>query len=183
MSLEVRCWIGEWQQHANSLLSHTNLPCSLPHYYFVIVFYMADRLDGRSSTVLQQSGGSTRVVQGQWDYSPDLTFESKSSTVCCVEDLCSSLDTGENPRGGAHGAVARGNIDLIFGFVESHVQGGKQIKLPLKNHGNYVLDRITDTVYGSGNIPKFERTKEEMELAAEVGALGEVEVAAELARL
>jgi hypothetical protein len=72
---------------------------------------------------------------------------------------------------------------LIFGFVESHVQGGKQIELPLKNHGNYRLDRVTDSAYGTGNTPKYERTKEEMDLAAEVGALEEVEVAVELARL
>ena len=123
------------------------------------------------------------MVQGQWDFSPDLTFETKSSTVCCVEDLCQSLDTGEDPRGGVHGAVARGNIDLIFGFVESHMHGGQLIELPLKKHGNYVLDRITDSAYGNGNTPKFERTQEEMDLAAEIGSLEEVEVAVELARL
>lgn len=110
-------------------------------------------------------------------------FETKSSTVCCIEDLVHSLDTGQPPRGGAHGAVARGNIDLIFGFVESHVQGGKQIELPLQNHGNYVLDRITDSAYGDGNVPKYERTQEELALAETVGALEEVEVAVELARL
>jgi len=110
-------------------------------------------------------------------------FETKSSTVCCVEDLCHSLDTGENPRGGAHAAVARGNIELIFGFVESHVHGGERIQLPLQNHGKYVLDRITDSAYGDGNVPKFERTEEELALAESVGALDEVELAVELARL
>ena len=129
-----------------------------------------DRLDGKSSAALKSSEernsklaagdrNQTKVVQGQWDFSPDITFETKSSTVVSVEDLCNSLDTGENPRGGEHGAVARGNIDLIFGFVESHVRGGKQIDLPLKNHGHYRLDRITDTAYGYGNVPKFERTQ------------------------
>ena len=117
------------------------------------------------------------------DFPPRRKFETKSSTVCSVEDLCHSLDTGENPRGGAYGAVARGNIDLIFGFVESHVHGGSQIALPLKDHGNYRLDRITDSAYGTGNVPKYERTKEEMDLAADVGALEEVELAVELARL
>ena len=129
-----------------------------------------DRLDGKSSAALANAEernsklaagdrNQTKVVQGQWDFSPDITFETKSSTVVSVEDLCNSLDTGENPRGGEHGAVARGNIDLIFGFVESHVRGGKQIELPLKNHGHYRLDRITDTAYGYGNVPKFERTQ------------------------
>jgi predicted dehydrogenase len=113
---------------------------------------------------------ATKVVTGQWDFSPDLVFEAKSSTVCSVEDLCHALDTGENPRGGAHGAVARGNIDLIFGFVESHVHGGKQISMPLLEHGGYRLDRITDSAYGYGNVPKFARTAEELQLAADVDA-------------
>ncbi|MSP14729.1 MAG: Gfo/Idh/MocA family oxidoreductase [Chloroflexi bacterium] len=53
-----------------------------------------------------------------------------SSTVKLIEDLVYSLDTGEAPRGGIR--VAHANIELIFAFIASHMQGGARVELPLK---------------------------------------------------
>ena len=44
------------------------------------------------------------------------------------------------------------NMNIVWAYI-------KQIDLPLKNHGHFRLDRITDTAYGYGNVPKFERTQ------------------------
>ena len=52
-----------------------------------------------------------------------------SSTLRLVEDLVHSLDTGEPTRCGPR--VALLNMELIFGFIESHRQGGARVTLPL----------------------------------------------------
>ncbi len=56
-------------------------------------------------------------------------FEEASSTLKLVEDLVHSLDTGEPPRGGVQ--IARANTELIFAFIESELQGGARVELPL----------------------------------------------------
>ena len=38
------------------------------------------------------------TTRSQFDLSRDLQYEYKSSSLCCVEDLVKSLDTGEPPR-------------------------------------------------------------------------------------
>jgi predicted dehydrogenase len=58
-------------------------------------------------------------------------FERASSTLRLIEDLVHSLDTGEPPRGGVR--VAKANMELIFGFIESHRRGGARVSLPLEN--------------------------------------------------
>lgn len=59
-------------------------------------------------------------------------FEVKSSTLCLIQDLVHSLDTGEPPRGGVQ--IAYDNMQLIFGCVESHRLGGARVALPLVDH-------------------------------------------------
>lgn len=66
------------------------------------------------------------------------SFEHRASTLCLIEDLVHSLDTGEPPRGGA--ALARANTELIFAFVESHQRGGARVTLPLAGSA-YRLER------------------------------------------
>jgi len=58
-------------------------------------------------------------------------FEPASSTLRLVEDLVHALDTGEPPRGGVR--VAYTNMELIFGFIESHLRGSARVSLPLEN--------------------------------------------------
>ncbi|MCZ6678845.1 MAG: Gfo/Idh/MocA family oxidoreductase, partial [Candidatus Poribacteria bacterium] len=57
-------------------------------------------------------------------------FERTSSTANLVKDLVHSLDTGEPPRGGVR--VAHASTELIFAFMESHLQNGARVELPLK---------------------------------------------------
>ena len=52
-----------------------------------------------------------------------------SSTLRAVEDLVHALDTGQPPRGGVR--AARAGNELIFGIIESHLQGGARVSLPL----------------------------------------------------
>jgi predicted dehydrogenase len=68
-------------------------------------------------------------------------FEARSSTLCLVEDLVHSLDSGEPPRGGVR--LARANTELIFAFVESHVRGGARVELPLTD-SPYRLERVRE---------------------------------------
>ncbi len=52
-----------------------------------------------------------------------------SSTLRAVQDLVRALDTGQPPRGGVR--AARAGNELIFGIIESHLQGGARVSLPL----------------------------------------------------
>ncbi len=75
----------------------------------------------------------TRTFDGRWSQDgPNLEFPPTSSTLNLVEDLVHALDTGEPTRGGAD--VAYWNMQTIFGFIESHRQGGARVALPLTNH-------------------------------------------------
>jgi predicted dehydrogenase len=60
-----------------------------------------------------------------------LPYTPGSTTLRILEDLVRALDTGEPVRGGAD--VARANMELIFGFIESHRRGGARVHLPLRD--------------------------------------------------
>lgn len=70
--------------------------------------------------------------RGRQSLEPDKfpAYEDGSSTVRLIEDLAYSLDTGEPTRGGVR--VARTNIGLIFGLIESHRRGGARVPMPLE---------------------------------------------------
>ena len=63
---------------------------------------------------------------------PNLDNPPTSATLNLVNDIVHALDTGEPTRGGAE--VAYWNMQIIFGFIESHRQGGARVELPLTNH-------------------------------------------------
>ena len=65
------------------------------------------------------------LVQGEF---PD--YEYRPSTLCLIEDLVHSIDTGQPPRCGVR--LARRNNELIFAFIESHIRGGARVELPLE---------------------------------------------------
>ena len=110
------------------------------------------------------------TTRSQFDLSRDLQYEYKSSSLCCVEDLVNSLDTGDPPRGGRHAAIPRANMELTFAFIESFVRGGMAVSLPLAEHGGYRLAR-EGLLDPDRRFPKFERTAEELQAIAEAGAL------------
>ena len=62
-----------------------------------------------------------------------------STVVNIVEDLAHALDTGEPTRGGIR--VARASLELSLAIIESHLNGGARVKLPLERR-NLTLDRV-----------------------------------------
>ena len=64
-------------------------------------------------------------------------YEHASSTVRLIEDLVHSIDTGEPPRCGVQ--MARRNSELIFAFIESHLQGGARVEFPLEGSKHRLL--------------------------------------------
>ena len=63
----------------------------------------------------REVGGWSRVERTSLD------LVAASSTQAIIEDLARSLDTGEPPRGGVRSAHQ--STELIFAFIESHLQG------------------------------------------------------------
>ena len=80
----------------------------------------------------QDHRGRDVLVQGEFP-----GYEYRSSTVCLIEDLVHSIDTGEPPRCGVR--MARRNNELIFAFVESHLRGGARVELPLEGSKHRLL--------------------------------------------
>ena len=76
---------------------------------------------------LDTEGGERRHVQEAF---PE--YERASSTLRLIEDLVQALDSGGPTRGGIR--VAAANTQLIFGFIESHRQGGARVSLPLEGN-------------------------------------------------
>ncbi len=65
------------------------------------------------------------------DLQPFEAIPPASSTLRLIEDLVHSLDTGEAPRGGVRKALA--TMEIIFGFIASHQQGGARVQLPIQD--------------------------------------------------
>ena len=81
---------------------------------------------------------STREVAGKSRIErTSLDLAEASSTQAIIEDLAHSLDTGEPPRGGVRSAHQ--STELIFAFIESHLQGGRRIHLPLRDSRTRLL--------------------------------------------
>jgi predicted dehydrogenase len=57
-------------------------------------------------------------------------------TVNCIRDLIQAISTAGETQGNIQ--LARRSQEMIFGFVESHRQGGKRVPLPLENRSLYV---------------------------------------------
>ncbi|MCY3902643.1 MAG: Gfo/Idh/MocA family oxidoreductase [Caldilineaceae bacterium] len=85
--------------------------------------------DGLSWQVRRASSTGLRGRDQFHDATPPETTPN-SSTLCLIEDLVHSLDTGEPPRGGVR--AARAGNELIFGLIESHRAGGARVSLPLE---------------------------------------------------
>ncbi|MCH2508158.1 MAG: hypothetical protein MK035_06770 [Dehalococcoidia bacterium] len=58
-------------------------------------------------------------------------FEPASSTVNLIEDLAKSLDSGSPPLGGIESA--RHGVEIMVAILESHLQNGRRIEMPLKD--------------------------------------------------
>jgi hypothetical protein len=72
-----------------------------------------------------------RGLQAELVAAAPLEYTPASNTLRLVEDLVQALDTGAPPRGGVR--VARANLEISFGFIESHRRGGARVSLPLQD--------------------------------------------------
>ena len=72
-----------------------------------------------------------RGLQAELVAAPPLAYTPASNTLRLVEDLVKALDTGTAPRGGVR--VARANLEISFGFIDSHRRGGARVSLPLQD--------------------------------------------------
>ncbi len=70
-----------------------------------------------------------RGLQAELVAAPPLAYTPASNTLRLVEEMVQALDTGTAPRGGVR--VARANLEISFGFIESHRRGGARVSLPL----------------------------------------------------
>ncbi len=57
-------------------------------------------------------------------------FAPSSPTVNLIDDLARALDTGEPPSGGMESA--RHGVEIMVAILESHIQAGKRIEMPLR---------------------------------------------------
>ncbi len=58
-------------------------------------------------------------------------FPRQSATLNLVLDLVRSLDTGDPPAGGVE--TARHGVEIMVAILESHLQGGRRISMPLES--------------------------------------------------
>jgi predicted dehydrogenase len=63
----------------------------------------------------------------------------ESPTVCTIRDLIRELETGERTAGNID--VTMQSVEAQFGLVESHLQGGARVALPVTDRSLYVPGR------------------------------------------
>jgi len=84
-------------------------------------------------------GFQLRKQQGGWNEISDATFptyERKSGTVGCIEDIVEALETGRETRGNIR--LARMSTEITFGIVDSQRQKGARVYMPMENRSLYL---------------------------------------------
>ncbi|MBC8232413.1 hypothetical protein H8E77_22930, partial [bacterium] len=67
---------------------------------------------------------------------PYPSFETRSATVVCLEDLVKAVEENRPTLGNVE--VTHQATELCLAVAESHRQGGVRVKLPLENRDLYV---------------------------------------------
>ncbi len=111
------------------------------HGYLVAGTGTEHEVCGTSGKLRTQNNGlSCRMRKAQeWGHQLETPFPEitrRSGTVGCIEDIVEAIETGRETTGGIE--LARRSQEMIFGFIESHRQGGARVPLPLKERGLYV---------------------------------------------
>ena len=70
---------------------------------------------------------------GQVDFQ---SYERKSGTVGCIEDIVDAIGTGRETQGNIH--LARISTEITIGIVDSQRQKGKRVAMPMQNRGLYL---------------------------------------------
>ena len=71
----------------------------------------------------------------------DMSFtpEGDSPTICTIRDIIHEMETGEITGGNID--VTMNSMEVMFGLVESHLQGGARVTLPIQNRSVYIPGR------------------------------------------
>lgn len=84
-------------------------------------------------------------------------FQYQSTTINAIADLAEALDTGGPPLGGVESA--RHGVEIMVAILESHLQGGKRIEMPLEE-SNLRMHRVDRDPWEKGarwREPKLRR--------------------------
>ena len=87
--------------------------------------------NGNQFQLRKQTGESNEL--GDVDFP---SYERKSGTVGCIEDIVDAIDTGRQTQGNIH--LARISTEITFGIVDSQRQHGARVTMPMQNRGLYL---------------------------------------------
>ena len=87
--------------------------------------------NGNQFQLRKQTGESNEL--GDVDFP---SYERKSGTVGCIEDIVDAIDTGRQTQGNIH--LARISTEITFGIVDSQRQKGLRVTMPMQNRGLYL---------------------------------------------
>lgn len=80
---------------------------------------------------LRKQQGHSKIVEVDFP-----SFEQKSGTVGCIEDIVEALDTDRETKGNIR--LARISTELTFGIVDSQRQKGARVYMPMENRSLYL---------------------------------------------
>jgi predicted dehydrogenase len=87
--------------------------------------------NGNQFQLRKQTGESNEL--GDVDFP---SYERKSGTVGCIEDIVDAIDTGSETKGHIH--LARISTEITLGIVDSQRQQGARVTMPMQNRGLYL---------------------------------------------
>ena len=87
--------------------------------------------NGNQFQLRKQTGESNEL--GDVDFP---SYERKSGTVGCIEDIVDAIDTGSETKGHVH--LARISTEITLGIVDSQRQQGARVTMPMQNRGLYL---------------------------------------------
>ncbi|RKU08781.1 hypothetical protein C6502_14505 [Candidatus Poribacteria bacterium] len=101
--------------------------------------FEVDCSDGTVRSLNNGSGFQLRKRGGEFNEIEDVaypSFERKSGTVGCIEDIVEAIETGRETTGNIH--LARISTEITIGIVDSQRQKGAQVKMPMENRSLYL---------------------------------------------
>ncbi|MFC1717917.1 Gfo/Idh/MocA family protein [Candidatus Poribacteria bacterium] len=87
--------------------------------------------NGQSFQLRKQQGEFNQILDVEFP-----SFERKSGTVGCIEDIVTSMDTDQETRGNIR--LARISTEITFGIVDSQRQKGSRVYMPMENRSLYL---------------------------------------------
>ena len=80
-------------------------------------------------------GGAVATPPAEQTYTP----EGESPTVCTIRDIIREMETGERTKGNID--VTMQSVEVQFALVESHLQNGARVPIPIQDRTVYIPGR------------------------------------------